>query len=109
MLTFYFRISSPPPLSLPTPVCYVCVCLLFSRNTSCWKVNICLSIRSKRQREKGGLGIKLESEDVTEIITILCTRCVGYYEFLTNRALMVDMPTHLGRLNKVPLDGVVSS
>lgn len=32
----------------------------------------------------------------------------GYYEFLTHRALMVDMPTHLGRLNKVPLDGVVS-
>ncbi|KAI7877782.1 hypothetical protein K492DRAFT_171404 [Lichtheimia hyalospora FSU 10163] len=30
----------------------------------------------------------------------------GYYEFLTHRALMVDMPTHLGRLNKVPLDGV---
>ncbi|KAI9310370.1 Anp1-domain-containing protein [Dichotomocladium elegans] len=30
----------------------------------------------------------------------------GYYEFLTNRYLMVDMPTHLGRLSKVPLDGV---
>ncbi|KAG0167141.1 hypothetical protein DFQ28_007266 [Apophysomyces sp. BC1034] len=30
----------------------------------------------------------------------------GYYEFLTNRYLMVDMPTHLGQLNKVPLDGV---
>ncbi|KAI9317426.1 Anp1-domain-containing protein [Dichotomocladium elegans] len=30
----------------------------------------------------------------------------GYYEFLTNRNLMVDMPTHLGKLNKVPLDGV---
>ncbi|KAI8093506.1 Anp1-domain-containing protein [Halteromyces radiatus] len=30
----------------------------------------------------------------------------GYYEFLTNRYLMVDMPTHLGRFNKVPLDGV---
>ena len=56
-----------------------------------------------------GAWFQLESEDDTEIvITILCTR-VGYYEFLTNRALMVDMPTHLGRLNKVPLDGVVSS
>ncbi|CAO3623521.1 unnamed protein product [Cunninghamella blakesleeana] len=32
----------------------------------------------------------------------------GYYEFLTSRNLMVDMPTHLGKLNKVPLDGVVS-
>ncbi|KAF7721292.1 hypothetical protein EC973_004968 [Apophysomyces ossiformis] len=30
----------------------------------------------------------------------------GYYEFLTGRKLMVDMPTHLGALNKVPLDGV---
>ncbi|KAI8327046.1 Anp1-domain-containing protein [Choanephora cucurbitarum] len=30
----------------------------------------------------------------------------GYYEFLTGRYLMVDMPTHLGPLNKVPLDGV---
>ncbi|CEP09049.1 hypothetical protein [Parasitella parasitica] len=30
----------------------------------------------------------------------------GYYEFLTNRYLMVDMPTHLGKLEKVPLDGV---
>ncbi|KAI8973793.1 Anp1-domain-containing protein [Mycotypha africana] len=30
----------------------------------------------------------------------------GYYEFLTNRYLMVDMPTHLGRFKKVPLDGV---
>ncbi|KAI8337066.1 Anp1-domain-containing protein [Chlamydoabsidia padenii] len=30
----------------------------------------------------------------------------GYYEFLTNRYLMVDMPTHLGKLDKVPLDGV---
>ncbi|ORX62331.1 hypothetical protein DM01DRAFT_255428 [Hesseltinella vesiculosa] len=30
----------------------------------------------------------------------------GYFEFLTGRYLMVDMPTHLGRLNKVPLDGV---
>ncbi|KAI7855393.1 Anp1-domain-containing protein [Circinella umbellata] len=30
----------------------------------------------------------------------------GYYEFLTNRDLMVDMPTHLGKLDKVPLDGV---
>ncbi|CAO3609777.1 unnamed protein product [Cunninghamella echinulata] len=32
----------------------------------------------------------------------------GYFEFLTNRYLMVDMPTHLGKLDKVPLDGVVS-
>lgn len=39
---------------------------------------------------------------------ILCVY-LGYYEFLTNRALMVDMPTHLGKLNKVPLDGVVST
>ncbi|KAI9473766.1 MAG: glycosyltransferase family 62 protein [Benjaminiella poitrasii] len=30
----------------------------------------------------------------------------GYYEFLTNRYLMVDMPTHLGKFAKVPLDGV---
>ncbi|ORZ17230.1 hypothetical protein BCR42DRAFT_460710 [Absidia repens] len=30
----------------------------------------------------------------------------GYFEFLTNRYLMVDMPTHLGLFNKVPLDGV---
>ncbi|KAI8342395.1 hypothetical protein BC941DRAFT_368077, partial [Chlamydoabsidia padenii] len=30
----------------------------------------------------------------------------GYYEFLTGRYLMVDMPTHLGLFNKVPLDGV---
>ncbi|KAI8093042.1 Anp1-domain-containing protein [Halteromyces radiatus] len=30
----------------------------------------------------------------------------GYYEFLTGRYLMVDMPTHLGKLDKVPLDGV---
>lgn len=31
---------------------------------------------------------------------------LGYYEFLTNRYLMVDMPTHLGKLDKVPLDGI---
>ncbi|KAI9299490.1 Anp1-domain-containing protein [Cunninghamella echinulata] len=30
----------------------------------------------------------------------------GYYEFLTHRYLMVDMPTHLGLDYKVPLDGV---
>ncbi|KAI9010891.1 Anp1-domain-containing protein [Phycomyces nitens] len=30
----------------------------------------------------------------------------GYYEFLTGRYLMVDMETHLPKLNKVPLDGV---
>ncbi|KAI8064359.1 Anp1-domain-containing protein [Gongronella butleri] len=30
----------------------------------------------------------------------------GYFEFLTGRYLMVDMPTHNGRLLKVPLDGV---
>ncbi|KAI7857089.1 Anp1-domain-containing protein [Circinella umbellata] len=30
----------------------------------------------------------------------------GYYEFLTNRYLMVDMPTHHPKLTKVPLDGV---
>ncbi|KAI9316641.1 Anp1-domain-containing protein [Dichotomocladium elegans] len=30
----------------------------------------------------------------------------GYYEFLTHRYLMVDMPTHHDRLEKVPLDGV---
>lgn len=30
----------------------------------------------------------------------------GYFEFLTSRYLMVDMPTHLGKLDKVPLDGV---
>ncbi|KAI8376381.1 Anp1-domain-containing protein [Radiomyces spectabilis] len=30
----------------------------------------------------------------------------GYFEFLTNRYLMVDMPTHLGKMEKVPLDGV---
>ncbi|CAO3617406.1 unnamed protein product [Cunninghamella blakesleeana] len=30
----------------------------------------------------------------------------GYNEFVTNRYLMVDMPTHLGQLNKIPLDGV---
>ncbi|KAI9308412.1 Anp1-domain-containing protein [Cunninghamella echinulata] len=30
----------------------------------------------------------------------------GYDEFLTYRYVMVDMPTHLGPLNKVPLDGV---
>lgn len=32
---------------------------------------------------------------------------LGYFEFLTGRYLMVDMPTHLGKLDKVPLDGVV--
>ncbi|KAI8988276.1 Anp1-domain-containing protein [Mycotypha africana] len=30
----------------------------------------------------------------------------GYYEFLTERYLMVDMPTHGDPLRKVPLDGV---
>ncbi|KAG2209492.1 hypothetical protein INT47_008336 [Mucor saturninus] len=30
----------------------------------------------------------------------------GYFEFLTSRYLMVDMPTHNDRLEKVPLDGV---
>ncbi|KAI8331025.1 Anp1-domain-containing protein [Chlamydoabsidia padenii] len=30
----------------------------------------------------------------------------GYYEFPTHRYLMVDMPTHLGKDHKVPLDGV---
>ncbi|KAI9279428.1 hypothetical protein BC943DRAFT_284069 [Umbelopsis sp. AD052] len=30
----------------------------------------------------------------------------GYYEFLTGRYLMVDMPTHNPPLTKVPLDGV---
>jgi len=30
----------------------------------------------------------------------------GYYEFPTHRKYMVDMPTHLGRLKPVPLDGV---
>jgi hypothetical protein len=30
----------------------------------------------------------------------------GYYEFETKRKLMIDMPTHLGKLEKEPLDGV---
>ncbi|KAG2196212.1 hypothetical protein INT46_001709 [Mucor plumbeus] len=30
----------------------------------------------------------------------------GYFEFLTGRYLMVDMPTHGNKLDKVPLDGV---
>ncbi|KAI8063551.1 Anp1-domain-containing protein [Gongronella butleri] len=30
----------------------------------------------------------------------------GYNEFLTERYLLVDMPTHLGKMKKVPLDGV---
>ncbi|KAJ8657767.1 hypothetical protein O0I10_006582 [Lichtheimia ornata] len=30
----------------------------------------------------------------------------GYYEFLTHRNVMVDMPTHHDPLEKVPLDGV---
>lgn len=33
---------------------------------------------------------------------------LGYYEFLTHRNVMVDMPTHHDPLEKVPLDGVVS-
>ena len=49
-----------------------------------------------------------EGKILTEIGLLTCPIFAGYYEFLTNRALMVDMPTHLGRLKKVPLDGVVS-
>ncbi|KAI9483849.1 MAG: Anp1-domain-containing protein [Benjaminiella poitrasii] len=31
---------------------------------------------------------------------------ISYYEFLTKRRLMVDMPTHGNKMDKVPLDGV---
>lgn len=33
---------------------------------------------------------------------------IGYAEFETRRYAMVDMPTDGNRLEKVPLDGVVS-